>query len=500
MRIASTKFILFSVFALFSAGSALGQATWTGSALDGNWHNPENWSWEDGSSGIPDETTDVTLTEAMEIIVYPDSTAKVHSISVTADEYGVNMLVTENATLEVCGDILLSEGNELYIEAINMTTFDYELTSRIRFVGEGDQECQGVYLFMGILEVSKGSGDVVLSDNSAVYVLNNASLGSTPVPVGEAAHGNIRIEGGFLMMDKLASFVLPSFDGDQIPAHVIATEIPDLEEGSNFFGYFPILASMSDDIDDITGIQGTVAFPLGYDAYAYTPATVEQSGLNTNQWYARMDTSISSYECEEDGFDHSQSVQARWDIVPLILDMEDGDIYTTFEIENPATLSFSFNQSNVGKDVKEGFWVSNLDHLYMYNDEDYCAQYAIEDLISDTSANFITVTKEDQAHFNYFIIGGKEVSSGVDDVKVTYGIQLYPNPVSDVIQLKFENSHPEMNLTITDILGRSIYHEHIKANQLNQLHQIPVRDLLPGNYLIQCSGTGVSYNEKFVKQ
>ncbi|MBX9448274.1 MAG: hypothetical protein KL787_00500 [Taibaiella sp.] len=180
MRIASTKFILFSAFALFSAGSALGQATWTGSALDGNWHNPENWSWEDGSSGIPDETTDVTLTEAMEIIVYPDSTAKVHSVSVTADEYSVNMFVTENATLEVYGDISLSGGNELYIEGINMSTFDYELTARIRFIGEGDQECQGVFLFMGILEVSKGSGDVVLSDNSAVYVLNHVQLSSTP--------------------------------------------------------------------------------------------------------------------------------------------------------------------------------------------------------------------------------------------------------------------------------------------------------------------------------
>ncbi|MBX9448273.1 MAG: T9SS type A sorting domain-containing protein [Taibaiella sp.] len=302
------------------------------------------------------------------------------------------------------------------------------------------------------------------------------------------------------MMDNLASFVLPSFDGDQIPAHVIATEIPDLEEGFNFFGYFPILAVMSDELEGITGIQGTVAFPLGYDAYSYNPATVEQSGLNTNQWYARIDTSISSYECEEEGFDHSQSVQVRWDIVPLILDMEDGGLYIASEIESPAALSFSFNKSNVGKDVKEGFWVSNLDHLYLYNDEGYCDQYEIGELISDTSANFITVTKEDQAHFNYFILGGKEAPSGVNDVKMTYGIQLYPNPASDVIQLKFENSHPEMNLTITDILGRVVYQEHIRANQLNQLHQIPVRDLLYGNYLIQCSGTGVSYNEKFVKR
>src|SRR5690606_14136275 len=133
-----------------------------------------------------------------------------------------------------------------------------------------------------------------LLNTSAIYVLNNAQLSSMPVPVGEAANGNIRIEGGIFIMDNLASFTLPAFDGGQIPAHIIVTEAPDLEEGSNFFGYLPM---MIDDPEELSGIQGTVIFPLGYDAYAYTPVTVEQSGANTNLWYAHIDTSISSYEC-----------------------------------------------------------------------------------------------------------------------------------------------------------------------------------------------------------
>ena len=80
--------------------------------------------------------------------------------------------------------------------------------------------------------------------------------------------------------------------------------------------------------------------------------------------------------------------------------------------------------------------------------------------------------------------------------------QLYPNPVTDVLNLSYNRSDKPMgviNVTITDATGKVVIRFRQASNN-RQLH-IPVSNLHTGLYLIKINVLDeVQMNEKFVKQ
>ena len=73
--------------------------------------------------------------------------------------------------------------------------------------------------------------------------------------------------------------------------------------------------------------------------------------------------------------------------------------------------------------------------------------------------------------------------NGIDSPESNYGLQLYPNPASSVINLKWDSDDHYASLTIYDSIGKVV----LKTNQLDA--PIDVSQLSKGIYTVQLSGT-----------
>jgi type IX secretion system substrate protein/NHL repeat-containing protein len=77
-------------------------------------------------------------------------------------------------------------------------------------------------------------------------------------------------------------------------------------------------------------------------------------------------------------------------------------------------------------------------------------------------------------------------------------LNIYPNPVSSVLNIEFADRMPKNIIVITDITGREVWrNEYIDVNKVTRIIQANVSDLVPGVYLIKLNNIEV---RKFVKQ
>jgi hypothetical protein len=75
------------------------------------------------------------------------------------------------------------------------------------------------------------------------------------------------------------------------------------------------------------------------------------------------------------------------------------------------------------------------------------------------------------------------------------GIQIYPNPANDFINIKFENNARAL-AQLLDATGRLVI-----SQQLNDLNNsIPVSGLAAGVYQLQLTKDGVNYQQRIVVQ
>jgi len=92
-----------------------------------------------------------------------------------------------------------------------------------------------------------------------------------------------------------------------------------------------------------------------------------------------------------------------------------------------------------------------------------------------------------------------DIPAGIDDLHMTMGLTLYPNPVKDVIHISARENHPELSLVLTDGLGRLISSRKLQPNALKQGLSLNLESLASGVYYLGLSGTGVSYTHKITR-
>ena len=77
-------------------------------------------------------------------------------------------------------------------------------------------------------------------------------------------------------------------------------------------------------------------------------------------------------------------------------------------------------------------------------------------------------------------------------------VVVYPNPASDMMNLKFRNIEGDVNVTITDIAGRIVRSETVYA-AFGKTHMIDTESLENGNYIVTVSQNGTTLKtEKLV--
>lgn len=86
---------------------------------------------------------------------------------------------------------------------------------------------------------------------------------------------------------------------------------------------------------------------------------------------------------------------------------------------------------------------------------------------------------------------------GITEVK-TIGMEVYPNPAENLVNVKFEGTGGDYSIAITDLSGREVAMIAIaNANGIQNV-TLPIEGLVAGNYLISVSNAGASFTQNLM--
>ena len=78
------------------------------------------------------------------------------------------------------------------------------------------------------------------------------------------------------------------------------------------------------------------------------------------------------------------------------------------------------------------------------------------------------------------------------------GLLLYPNPVHDVLTVRFDGKTEVKRILVYSITGSLV--KEIKVNKVMSEAQVDCSNLVPGTYLLKLSSSRGSYSMQFIKQ
>lgn len=148
---------------------------------------------------------------------------------------------------------------------------------------------------------------------------------------------------------------------------------------------------------------------------------------------------------------------------------------------------FNGEAGSVPATVVDGQTVSHTFTYTIPSTSDINNMNIVPVLLSQTAAGVIGVSEISVSQ----ALSVEEVS-GIDSIKI------YPNPAKDNINIAFEASNGDYNISVTDMLGRTVLTKSFEGLFGNQTLQLPVSDLNSGYYLITIKDGQSSYSSKFI--
>lgn len=85
-----------------------------------------------------------------------------------------------------------------------------------------------------------------------------------------------------------------------------------------------------------------------------------------------------------------------------------------------------------------------------------------------------------------------EEVSGIDSIK------LYPNPATDKINIALQSGSGDYNISVTDMLGRTVINNKYEGIFGTQNIELPVSELNAGHYIMNINDGNASYSAKFI--
>jgi hypothetical protein len=113
-------------------------------------------------------------------------------------------------------------------------------------------------------------------------------------------------------------------------------------------------------------------------------------------------------------------------------------------------------------------------------------------------AKAISVTDMTKSDSLLITISNQNV--GVNGMDKGQRLNVYPNPVSAVLNLSITAHHAALQLVLTDIYGKVISSKEIPANGLNAPYTLYLQSLANGVYFIRVTGEGISQSTRVIKQ
>lgn len=171
------------------------------------------------------------------------------------------------------------------------------------------------------------------------------------------------------------------------------------------------------------------------------------------------------------------------------------------------------NASNCDSIITVNLTVNNVDtSVILTNDSIYANALSASYQWIDCSNNTVISGATNQSYIassngNYAVVvtqnGCTDTSSCVNVTGVSIGellsnnnINMYPNPVSDILTIELKDNMQDVTLNITNISGQLIYNN---STILNNKEVINLSNLSSGVYFINLTTNGISKHLKFIK-
>lgn len=106
------------------------------------------------------------------------------------------------------------------------------------------------------------------------------------------------------------------------------------------------------------------------------------------------------------------------------------------------------------------------------------------------------------SHWTLEAVGGSRVDHSESDLLDSFQISLYPNPVSENIQVQVEGlSHPVFNITVSDLSGKEILSRELKVGDYGEISEpLDLSSLDPGVYFIKYLTLGKVNTKRIIKR
>jgi hypothetical protein len=88
-------------------------------------------------------------------------------------------------------------------------------------------------------------------------------------------------------------------------------------------------------------------------------------------------------------------------------------------------------------------------------------------------------------------------AAGVEEV-ASIGMEVYPNPASGSVTIKFDAASADYAVAITDLSGRQVASKVIANANGSQTVEMPIEGLATGNYLVTVSSNGASFTQNLM--
>jgi len=151
-----------------------------------------------------------------------------------------------------------------------------------------------------------------------------------------------------------------------------------------------------------------------------------------------------------------------------------------------------------GQDVQPWEWDLNG---FFSPGEDLTFEYRLQDYTNLLNTGY-NGSSHTEPHFKIhtYLVTYFNPTSDIENVSFTEkGIELFPNPASDKINLKFKkNLNSAVNIEIYNIYGQLIYSENKSNIHANELYQINLKNISNGIYTVKIKSENDQFSRKIV--
>lgn len=397
-------------------------ATWNGS-VSNSWNDASNWTWSNGTTGVPNATTDVSMdnTAPNDLILLPSDSVCCKNLYLTGA-----LVMRDYSILNIFGTSVAanSSAGTSGIDGTDPSTGQLAQHAKIILSGNNSKLLHRVAIIIGKLDIN--CNNVTLSQTQ-IIAHKQLKFSKPSVSLGNTSAGNLTIglDAGLYLSPQI-EIILPAYTQNQIPPHIITTK--PININSTYGGMIFVF-----DIVNESGLNGHIRIPLGPSDKAYTPVDIDDTG--SNPWCVTVHKNLPA-SCSNNTVVNNTAVQYSYDIFPV--SMSSGELTPT--LSTPASISCTFNKQNFDEDVLNTFNPGNQTLKLYQIGADGC--YTVINNANQTSPaddNYVTIGNTTQSAFGNFIIAPSGTTA-LNDLQLNH-LKAYPNPVQQTLHLSLSTTH-----------------------------------------------------------